>query len=167
MQLFIFKNSLKLLASLVVLLPSCAENQRHISEEQGRDIAVNTQPENQTMVKKQSEPGRDTTITYSIEGLSAEGSELEALYIRDTIKEVTWKLYGETGQSVIKYVFLNKVVMAEEKNYVYEKSITEVNNHSDMKLKSQLNYVLDTSSDGELQHPLCGSHAPAFSSTFP
>jgi hypothetical protein len=143
MILSIFRSCLKPVC-LVVLLPSCRENQKNTSAQTVWDTALNTQPK-QITVSKQPHVAGDTTITYSIEGLSAEGSELEAHYIRDTIKEVTWKLYGETGQSVIKYIFLNKVVMAEEKNYVYEKSITEVNNEGDIRLKSQLNYVLDTS----------------------
>ncbi len=87
----------------------------------------------------------DTTVTYSIEGLSAEGSELKAHYVQDTIRNITWNLYGETGQSIIKYVFLkNGLVSAEEKNYVYEKSITEVNDPGDMKLRSHLKYTVDT-----------------------
>lgn len=88
----------------------------------------------------------DTTITYEIEGLSAEGSELVAHYVQDTIKEVTWKMYGETGQSIIKYVFLKDgLVKAQEHNYVYGKSVTEVKHADDMKLRSELRYMIDTS----------------------
>jgi hypothetical protein len=88
---------------------------------------------------------KDTTITFSIEGLSAEGSEVKAHYINDSLKEATWNIYGETGQSTIKYYFLNNNrVKAEETNYNYQQQLTEVRSKKDMILKNRLTYLLDT-----------------------
>lgn len=88
---------------------------------------------------------RDTTINFSIEGISAEGSEAVVHYIFDTISTAEWNIFGETGQWMIKYKFLkNGTVRAFEKNYTYKKSLTTVKSDKDMILKNSLQYVLDT-----------------------
>lgn len=87
----------------------------------------------------------DTTLTFSIDGLSSEGSEVKAHYIYDTIRNALWNIYGETGQSVIQYEFLkNGTVKTYEKNYTYKTDLTGVKSEKGMILKSSLHYILDT-----------------------
>lgn len=88
---------------------------------------------------------KDTMLTFSIEGLSSEGSEVKAQYINDTIKVAIWNIYGETGQSIIQYHFLKDgKIDVVEKNYKYKTSLTKVNSKNDIELKSTLRYLLST-----------------------
>jgi hypothetical protein len=101
--------------------------------------------ENQLKNNKMERVPKDTILIFSIDGLSAEGSEVKAHYINGVIRDATWNIYGETGQSVIYYKFLKgDTVKTEEKNYIYKGSLTEVNSEKDMNLKSSLQYILDT-----------------------
>lgn len=91
---------------------------------------------------------KDTTMTFSIEGLSAEGSEVKAHYIGDTIKDAKWEIYGETGQVVILYQFLkNGTIRVAEKRYDYKTNLGEVHSEKDMYLKSSLLYILDNNGE--------------------
>lgn len=88
---------------------------------------------------------KDTTLIFSIEGLSSEGSEVKARYINDTITIAIWSILGESGQSIIQYHFLKDgKIDVIEKNYKYKTSLAEVNSKKDMELKSTLRYLLGT-----------------------
>ena len=87
----------------------------------------------------------DTTITYSIAGLSAEGSEVKAHYINDTIADANWDIFSETGQLNIKYIF-NKSgeIDAEEKHFGYKTGLQEVQSQQDVVLSDSLIYKMDS-----------------------
>ena len=106
-----------------------------------QEILQNQQPRGIKRIR----PFRDTTISFSIDGLSAEGSEAVVHYIFDTISTAEWNIYGETGQWMIRYKFLkNGTIKAFEKNYSYKSTLTTVKSDKDKILKSSIQYVLDT-----------------------
>ncbi len=87
----------------------------------------------------------DTVITYSIDGLSAEGSGVKAHYINDTIADATWEIFGETGQLNIKYTFQpNGEISAEEKHFGYKTGLQEVQSQQDIVLSDSLTYKMDS-----------------------
>lgn len=88
----------------------------------------------------------DTILTFSIEGLSAEGSEVQAHYVNDSLRNAIWYIYGETGQSKIKYIFFAKgIIKAEEHSYIYKRQLSDVHHEDDMTLIKSFHYILDTS----------------------
>jgi hypothetical protein len=88
---------------------------------------------------------KDATIIFSVEGLSAEGSEVKARYIDGIIINATWNIYGETGQSVITYKFeKDGAIKASEKKYTYKTDLNGVNSDKDIHLKTSIEYSLDS-----------------------
>lgn len=86
----------------------------------------------------------DTTLIFSINGLSTEGSEVKAHFINDTLKYAVWNIYGEAGQVIIHYDFLNgDTIKVEEKEFDYDRNIGSVKSEKDMKLKTKLEYKLN------------------------
>lgn len=87
----------------------------------------------------------DTTITYSIAGLSAEGSEVKAHYINDSIVDANWDIFSETGQLNIKYVFgPDGAIHAEEKHFGYKTGLQEPQSQQDVILSDSINYKMDS-----------------------
>lgn len=86
---------------------------------------------------------KDTTIEYSIDGLSNEGISAIAKYFQGKIKECTISIYGETGQNRIYYTFDEGKINVVEKHFVYKTGIESVKTENDMKLDKQLSYILD------------------------
>lgn len=85
----------------------------------------------------------DTTISYSLDGISSEGAEATARYSRGRIKECTIKVYGETGQSRILYVFSKNQITVTERQYAYKAGLTSVRHKNDMQLKKTIRYTTD------------------------
>jgi len=133
-----------LILLLVLAFSSCRNSKRdNVPSAPYKDTAIPKLTEN---IQAKKNKAIDTTITYSIPGLSSEGSEAKVLYVNDSIKEAIWNIYGETGKSLIKYQFLSGgKVNADEKNYTYKRDLTSVKSDSDMLLKNNLRYLLDTS----------------------
>lgn len=85
----------------------------------------------------------DTSITYSIEGISTEGAEAIARYIKGRIKSCTVTVYGEHGQSRIRYVFSNNNITVTEQQYTYKGGLESVQHKEDMHLKKTIRYTTD------------------------
>lgn len=88
---------------------------------------------------------RDTTIEYSIEGISAEGTSAIAKYTGGKIAECTVSVYGETGQIRVYYTFKENRINVTEKQFSYNASIENVKTEKDMKVNKEFTYVLDLS----------------------
>ncbi|WP_133177561.1 hypothetical protein [Chitinophaga parva] len=87
----------------------------------------------------------DTTVSFSIDGLSSEGSEASVHYVNGRISTAKWSIFGETGQLFIEYKFLTDgTVKASEKKYEYKTDLTSVSSDSDMELISSFCCTLDT-----------------------
>jgi hypothetical protein len=123
---------------------SCVQNNKKVENNKPIHVLSDTL-EDRLKSSKPNILSNDTTIVFSIDGLSSEGSEVKAHYINGRINDAKWDIFGETGQSIILYSFLkNGTVKASEKNYTYKTDLTEVKSEKDMNLKSSLQYVLDT-----------------------
>lgn len=85
----------------------------------------------------------DTTITYSIEGISSEGAEATARYVKGKIKSCIVKVYGENGQSRIRYVFSKNNITVTEQQYTYKGGLESVQHKADMQLKKTIHYTTD------------------------
>jgi hypothetical protein len=105
--------------------------------------------------------GHDTTINISIDGLSAEGSEVIARYRQGRITKVQWNIYGETGRCEINYVFGDSMVTAEEVRYTYKKQLTEVKTDADIAMGSKQTYLLPVN-DTPGRMPIDKEHAELF-----
>jgi len=89
--------------------------------------------------------GLDTSIEYSIEGISLEGTSVNVKYINGKIKESKIVIYGETGQNQIVYIFDEKKIYVSEKQLIYNTTLEKINSENEMRLKKKINYVLDFS----------------------
>jgi hypothetical protein len=88
---------------------------------------------------------KDTTVIFSIEELSTEGSEVKVKYINGFIRNAIWSIYGETGQSVIVYKFeKDGSIRANEKKYTYKTDLSGVNSDADIHLNTSIDYLLDS-----------------------
>lgn len=85
----------------------------------------------------------DTTISYSLEGISLEGAEAAARYINGRIKECTVRVYGETGQSRIRYLFSKNKITVTERQYAYKAGLASVQHKNDMQLRKTITYTTD------------------------
>lgn len=94
----------------------------------------------------------DTTIVYSIEGLSAEGSEVTVRYVNKIIRDAVWIIYGETGRREITYMFFDGFVKAIDKTYQFRTHFSEVNSSDDVSLKDSISYTLDF--EGHIRTPV-------------
>lgn len=100
-----------------------------------------------------SKPLRDTVINYSIEGISGEGSEVKAFYINDTLKNVEWTIYGETGKTKLTYHWNRSgKILATEYYYRYQKMLADITSENDITLTDSLKYSMD--SKGNLMSPI-------------
>ncbi|PUZ22570.1 hypothetical protein GA0116948_109172 [Chitinophaga costaii] len=125
---------------------SCTQNNKQVQNTKPTHVILDTLEEKLKINSAPNILSNDTTIVFSIDGLSSEGSEVKAHYIDGRISDAKWDIFGETGQSIILYSFLkNGTVKAFEKNYTYKTDLTEVKSEKDMHLKNSLQYVLDTS----------------------
>lgn len=86
----------------------------------------------------------DTIIHYSINGMSSDGSEVEAHYVKGSLQSSRWKIFGESGQVRIDYKFFGDSIKVIEKTYTYKTSLEQVNGESDMRLVSVLRFTMDT-----------------------
>lgn len=85
----------------------------------------------------------DTTITYTIEGISAEGADSKVHYINDIIYKSVTNIYGETGKVTIIYNFDSNIIKVLETKYTYKTTISKVKINEDMNLDYQINYIID------------------------
>lgn len=105
----------------------------------------NQEKNNDSIASSQSKliPVRDTSIEYSIEGISAEGASAMAKYTNGKIVECEIGIFGETGQTKILYTFQNGRVNVLERQYNYKAVITSVKSDKDMELKKEISYEAD------------------------
>lgn len=86
---------------------------------------------------------KDTTITYDIEGISAEGAEAIVTYSNNEIKDCIINIYGETGQAKISYTFTSGKIIVKEKKYTYQKQLQAITTQKDMNLTNDVTYEID------------------------
>ena len=100
---------------------------------------------------------KDTVIIYSIEGLSTEGSEAKVHYLKNSISDAEWRIFGETGQRIIQYKFFkNGLIHAFEKLYTYKSGLLDIKTNEDIVLKDSLRYQLDTNGNIVSKYPSNG-----------
>gem|GEM_PF-1553011 len=93
----------------------------------------------------------DSVITYDIEGLSLEGGEATARYMKGQLSQCVLLLAGETGQRKLIYTFSGDSVKVEEEQYSFEEGILMSDNDNKLQLDTTLHYTLDTT--GKLRGP--------------
>lgn len=145
MQLFIKNLSICLSGINAIILVSCNNTSTQQQPADTIHLVTPAVTAQDSLNKSNTVTYPDTTITYSIEGISSEGSEAIADYHQGKIKEARWTVYGETGRSKINYVFINNTVNAEEIRYTYKKPIMEVKNDKDIAIESKQSYVINLS----------------------
>ncbi len=85
----------------------------------------------------------DTTIEYSLEGISNEGASASTKYINGKIQKCIINIYGETGQAEIHYVFADGKINVSEKEFSYKVGLESVKSDKDMILKKEITYIMD------------------------
>ena len=113
---------------------------------------------------------RDTLIHYSIEGISAEGSEVMATYQQNTLRNAQWIIYGETGKTIIRYQWIkNGGITATEHYYRYKTNLTNVQSDQYISLVDSVNYIMNRNGqitsiivqkDFENLYPIFTKHVP-------
>jgi len=93
----------------------------------------------------------DSVITYDIGGLSLEGGEATARYIKGQLSQCVLLLAGETGQRKLVYTFTGDSVKVEEEQYSFEEGILMSDNDNKLQLDTTLHYTMDTT--GKLRGP--------------
>ncbi len=86
---------------------------------------------------------KDTVITYSIDGISSEGTEAKVTYKKQKIYESKINIYGETGQSELVYRFSPKNIEVTENSYKYKGDLKSVNSKDDLILSNTVKYYID------------------------
>ena len=117
-----------------IIFVSCNNKQQSIQQNNVASKAVNST----TAVA-----AKDTSIEYSIEGISSEGTSAKAKYVGGRIKECEITVYGETGQNQIVYMFSDNRIDVLEKQLTYNTSLENIKLDKDMKVKRVIIYVLD------------------------
>lgn len=92
----------------LILFLSC-NNIEHkksaISEKQEKSKADSTNLQKITPSHGPARGHKDTVLRLSIEDISTDGNELTATYVKDTLRNAIWEIYGESGQRLINYTF--------------------------------------------------------------
>nr|WP_320058454.1 hypothetical protein [uncultured Bacteroides sp.] len=86
---------------------------------------------------------KDTIISYDLENISSEGAEALVQYKNRKIVNSSITIYGGMGQSKITYKFLDAYIHVEEKDFIYNTAIENINSEKDMKLQKEISYVID------------------------
>ena len=124
-----------IISPLIAIIASLSCNSKVPESEIGIDTKA--------QIKNKLVPQKDTTIEYSIDGLSSEGIRAIAKYFQGKIKECTISIYGETGQNRIYYTFDEGKINVVEKHFIYKAGIESVKTENGLKLNKQFSYVLD------------------------
>jgi hypothetical protein len=115
--------------------------------------ACNNEPQNKidaeksynTPIDSSGVKPKDTTISYDIEGISSEGAQAIAKYVKNQIKECAINVYSERGQIRMIYVFERNKIEVEQRDYFYKTYIGDVKSDDDMLLKKNIKYTMDYS----------------------
>ena len=86
---------------------------------------------------------KDTSITYSIDGISVEGTECKATYVNGIISSCITNVYGESGQATIEYKFEADRIQVKETKYSYKTRIENVRSEKDIQLDCERSYYID------------------------
>lgn len=97
----------------------------------------------QSMVSESAIIPGDTTIVYDLEGISAEGAQAVVHYVKGKIDKSEITIYGETGRTVLVYVFFEKLITVTEEKYKYKKDFSEVKSDKDIKLTKKFTYKMN------------------------
>lgn len=86
---------------------------------------------------------KDTIITYSLQGLSTEGTSANVLYRNRKILESTIVLYSGTGKKEVKYLFEKDRIRVIEKYFVYLTELENVKSDDDIEFIKEQTYYID------------------------
>ena len=124
---------------ILILFSSCFEKQESNS---GANSKLLTPPKVAEIVK------RDTTILFDIEGLSSEGCEAKAFYIKGIIKKIDISCCYVLGKAESTLIFdENEKITVKEKNYKYKTTMSEVKSNSDIILENEFSYKINFKGD--------------------
>ncbi len=98
---------------------------------------------NNSVHKKNIEQKDIIIATYSLEGVSTQGAEVNVVYNFGKIFKSEIVIYGETGKATINYEFECERICVIEKHYQYKTSLENVNSNDDLELIKQQKYYLD------------------------
>lgn len=127
---FLSKKTMKifhLIALVIFSFSSCVNNKSN---------SIYNSRSNKVIVK-------DTIISYDLESISSEGAEALVQYKNRKIASSHITIYGAIGQSKITYQFIEGHVHVEEKDFIYNTAIENVNSEKDMKLLKKISYIID------------------------
>lgn len=93
-------------------------------------------------ISKENIEKKDTVITYDLEDISSEGTEVVARYVKNKITFCEISICGETGQAKLVYEFSNNQIKVTEKDYNYQVPFVEVT-EKDIKLVKDFSYTMD------------------------
>ena len=85
---------------------------------------------------------KDTVITYDLEDISSEGTEVVAHYVQNKITLCEIGIYGEMGRAKLVYEFSDNQIKVTEKDYNYQVPFMEVT-EKDIKLVKDFSYTMD------------------------
>lgn len=108
----------------------------------GLHTATACTPRYYTIPQEKYKPA-DTTITYTIDGVGGEGAEAVARYVKGRIKTCNVRVFGENGQSRIRYQFSKGRIDVTEQQYSYKGNLESVSHKEDMQLKKTIHYTTD------------------------
>jgi hypothetical protein len=113
-----------------LFLASCNFSPKQVTEKKSDKVNITTVPQ-------------DTLVSYSIEGISAEGAESKVSYQKGNIVKSVTNIYGETGQASIVYKFEANRIKVLETKYYYKTEIENVKLDEDMQLDYEISYFID------------------------
>ncbi len=88
---------------------------------------------------------KDTAITYSLKGISTEGTSANVLYQNGKILESTIGLYSGTGKKEVEYLFEKDRIKVIEKYFVYLTELENVKSDDDIEFTKEQTYYIDYS----------------------
>lgn len=133
---------------LFVFFNSCRSNDNNKLKSNNND---NNNTE-KSLVKSKTENKSlecDTTIHYDLENISSEGAEAQVCYINHKINRAQVVIYGASGRVENSYLFKTSFVEVIERNFRYDKPMSEIKSDNDVKLSDSTNYILSLD-DGKI-----------------
>ncbi|MBL7699269.1 MAG: aspartyl protease family protein [Chitinophagaceae bacterium] len=95
----------------------------------------------------------DTTIVYSVDEISSEGSEVKVRYVNKFIRKAHWTIFEETGRREVNYEFFSSgTIGVTDKVYKYKTTFNKIESPNDIVLQDSTSYKLNFL--GEPQTPL-------------
>jgi hypothetical protein len=129
---------------LFIFLYACRSNYKNIESDNNNKNPVVVKPKTVNKTFK-----CDTTINYDLENISSEGAEAQVCYTNRKINRAYVVIYGASGRVETSYLFNISSVEAIERNYKYDKPLSEIKSDYDAKLSDSSTYILSLD-DGKI-----------------